>query len=107
VRQLARALICAIAMSASTSAIAQTSDVPANASRLVELLVSHQVFESLQVEGNLVTVTAGAKLEYFASAADWDRYCRWAIAKARASAPAVDSGRIVHPAGLVLVQCSR
>jgi hypothetical protein len=106
VRSTIRVLAVALATAAAASAFAQTSDIPANVSSVIDLLVSHQVFESYRVEEGLAIATAGPKFDAFASADEFDKYCRWVIAKAQTTTPTINSGRIVHPAGLVLAQCS-
>lgn len=100
--------VCAVAVAtvAVSSAFAQTSDIPANVSNVIDLLVTRQVFESYRIEDGIAIATAGPKFEAFASADEFDRYCRWVIAKAQVTTPAINSGRIVHPAGFVLAQCS-
>jgi hypothetical protein len=106
VRSIIRVFAVAIATAAVANAFAQTSDVPENAPELVDLLVARKVFESYGIEDGIATATTGPKFEAFASADEFDKYCRWVIAKAQETTPAVNSGRIVDSAGLVLAQCS-
>jgi hypothetical protein len=106
VRSTIQVFAVAVATVALSSAWAQTSDIPANVSDVIDLLVTRQVFDSYRIEGGIAIATAGPKFEAFASADEFDRYCRWVIAKAQVTTPTINSGRIVLPAGLVLAQCS-
>jgi hypothetical protein len=106
VRSTIRVLAVAFATAVVSSAFAQASDVPENAPALVDLLVARDVFASYGIEDGTATATTGPKFDAFASADEFDKYCRWVIAKAQETTPAISSGRIVQPSGLVLVQCS-
>src|SRR5262249_5292098 len=105
-RSTIRVFAVAIATAAAANAFAQTSDVPENAPELVDLLVTSDVFLSVGIEDDVATATTGPKFDAFASADEFDKYCRWVIAKAQETTPAISSGRIVQSSGLVLVQCS-